>query len=67
MNEKIARFYVAEKNPDGASLPGVPLDDLTDELYDALPEWLQRSVDACAFYTKSRPHGESAVKKADKE
>lgn len=60
MSEKIARFYVADRNPDGASLPAVPLRDLTEEEFGALPEWLQRSVDACPFYRKTKVPAEKA-------
>ncbi len=60
--ESIARYYVESANPDGASLPGVPLADLTDEAFDALPKWLQLSIDASTFYRKTKP---SAPAKAD--
>ena len=33
----IARYYDAEKNPDGGSLPGVPLRDLSEDEFAALP------------------------------
>lgn len=52
---KIARYYDEAKNPDGAGLPGVPLRDLTEEEYAALPEWLQQSVDNLPFYRRTRP------------
>lgn len=55
MGEKIARHYVADKNPEGAFFPGVPLRDLTEDEFDALPEWLQRSVDAHDMYRKTAP------------
>lgn len=55
----IARHYIAEKNPDGGHIPGAPLRDITQEEFDALPEWLQRSVDASPMYRKTKP-GESA-------
>lgn len=51
----IARFYDEAKNPDGGHIPGVALRDLTQEEFDALPEWLQRSVDASPMYRKSKP------------
>lgn len=53
MGEKIARYYVADKNPDGGFFPGVPLRDLTEDEYDALPDWVQRSVDAHDMYRKT--------------
>ena len=54
-DERVARHYDASKNPDGASLPGVPLRDLTQAEFDALPAWLQLSVDASMFYRKTAP------------
>jgi hypothetical protein len=49
-----ARWYDASKNPDGGALPGgVPLADLSDEEYNALPKWLQASVDASPLYRKT--------------
>jgi hypothetical protein len=42
----VARYYDKEKNAEGASLAGVPLRDLTEEDFEALPAHLQRSVDA---------------------
>lgn len=48
--DEIIRTYVPELNPTGAYLPGVPLRDLTRAEYDALPVWLQRSVDRAPFY-----------------
>ena len=47
------RFYDASKNPDGAMFPGVPLRDLTAEEFEALPLWLQYSVDAAPMYRKT--------------
>jgi hypothetical protein len=54
-DEKTARYYEAGKNPEGGMLPGVPLRDLTESEFAALPDWLQRSVDASPFYRKTRP------------
>ena len=39
--EAIARYYDESKNPDGVFLPGVPLADISEEHWDALPEWIQ--------------------------
>lgn len=50
-----ARYYDASKNPDGAVLDGVPLRDLTEEEFEALPPWLQASVDASPMYRKTKP------------
>ena len=56
------RYYDARANPEGAELPGVPLRDLTAEEFEALPRWLQYSIDAQPFYRKTAP-----AKKAAKE
>ena len=63
------RYYDADKNPDGAALPGVPLRDLTDAEFDALPTYLQRSVDTAPFYRKTKPEAASrrAVPRRDEE
>ena len=49
----IVRFYDASKNEDGAFFPGVPLADIGDATWEALPQWLQDSVDASLFYRKT--------------
>ena len=64
----IARYYDASKNADGGHLPGVPLGDLTDEEFDALPAWLQASVDAAPYYRKTAPgKAKAEPAKTDKE
>ena len=55
MSEKITRYYDETKNPEGGSLPGVPLRDLLEREYAALPEWLQHSIDALPCYRKTKP------------
>lgn len=65
--EPIARYYDASKNPDAASLPGVPLRDLTQAEFDALPAWLQLSVDASMFYRKSAPPKVAPQKATEEE
>jgi hypothetical protein len=47
-----ARYYDESKS-EGGSLPGVPLRDLSQEEFDALPGWLQQSVDASPMYRKT--------------
>ncbi len=54
----IARYYDASKNPEGAVLDGVPLGDVTEDEFAALPAWLQASVDAAPFYRKTKPRAE---------
>ena len=51
----IARYYDAEKNPDRASLPGVPLADISEAQFAEYPEWLQATIDNTAFYRKTKP------------
>ncbi len=51
----IARYYDASKNTDEASLPGVPLADIDEEVFAAYPEWLQQTIDDTAFYRKTKP------------
>lgn len=46
--------YVAEANPQGAFLPGVPLRDLTAADVAAVPWWLRPSVERCPFYERAR-------------
>lgn len=55
----IARYYDESKN-DGSAFDGVPLRDLTDEEFAALPAWLQASVDASPFYRKTKPRADKA-------
>jgi hypothetical protein len=42
--------YDASQNPDNASLPGVPLRDLTADDIANVPAWLQSSIAAQPFY-----------------
>jgi hypothetical protein len=58
----IARYYNADANPDGAHFPGVPLRDLTEDEYEALPKHMQHSIDASPLYRKTKP---SASRKAE--
>lgn len=51
----VARFYRADKNESGASFPGVPLADISEEEWARLPAWLQNSVDASESYQKTNP------------
>lgn len=54
MSEPIARYYDPTKNPEGATLPGVPLRDITESEWGAIPDWLKPSIDACSFYLKTK-------------
>jgi hypothetical protein len=55
MSESIAYYYLADKNPEGGTLPGVPLADLTQAQFDAYPPWLQASIAALDCYRKTKP------------
>jgi len=54
------RYYDASKNPENAMLVGVPLRDLAAEEFESLPVWLQYSVDAQPFYSRTKPKGAAA-------
>lgn len=62
----IARYFDESKVEPGMSVP-VPLRDLTDEEFDALPKHLQASVDAWPFFRKTNPTPERrAMPRRDK-
>lgn len=47
---EVAYYYDSTKNPDGGSFPGVPLCDLTQEMVDAQPRWIQKSIKGSPMY-----------------
>ena len=50
------RYYVSENNPNESRyITGVPLRDLSEQEFAALPEHLQRSVDDSDLYRKTKP------------
>lgn len=53
--EEIVYQYVAEANPHGGYLPGVPLRDLTAADVANVPEWLRSSIPAQPFYKAVEP------------
>ncbi len=55
----IARYYDESKNEDGRAFDGVPLRDLNEDEFAALPPWLQASVDASPLYRKTKPRAET--------
>lgn len=55
--------YFDEAHDDGSAFGGVPKRDLTEDEFDALPAWLQASVDASPMYRKTKP---AATKAPDK-
>lgn len=68
------RFYDESRNTEGGYIAGVPLGDMTDEQYGALPDWLQKQVDGVGWYRKTpiraekpdKEKAESKPKAADK-
>lgn len=58
MSESIARYYDSSKNPgteaSPASIPGVPLTDLDQATWNALPEHVQRDINASPMYRKTK-------------
>lgn len=60
--------YLPQKNPKGKTLTGVPLSDISQAQFDALPKWVQRSVYSCEFYqsvdAKPAPKAKAAAPKA---
>jgi hypothetical protein len=64
-DDKVLWYYDASKNPDGGFLPGVPLRDLTEAEFLAMPKWLQLSIEVMAMYRKTAPP--KAAPKAEKD
>jgi hypothetical protein len=60
-----ARYYDAEKNKEGRYFPGVPQGDIDDATWEALPKWLQETVDASPMYRKTRPDAGKPAPKAE--
>jgi hypothetical protein len=51
-----SRYYDASKNPNESRyITGVPLRDLSEDEFKALPEHLQRAVDGSDLYRKTKP------------
>lgn len=50
MSNEIIFKYLPNKNLKGRALTGVPLSDLTQAQFDAMPRWIQKSVSGCEFY-----------------
>lgn len=63
----IAMYYDEEKNEGEQFIPGVPLADMTEEQYEALPDWLKQSVDESPLYRKTKPKGWKAPAEAAPE
>ena len=61
-DDPIVFWYTAESNPDGATLPGVPLDHLTKSAVAAFPPWIQRSIAASPLYTTQAAKPKAAKK-----
>lgn len=54
-------LYFDSSKDEGGEFPGVPKRDLTQDEFDALPKWLQASVEASPMYRKT------AIRKAKPE
>jgi len=50
MDDEVVYRYVAERNPAGGQLPGVPLRDLTAADVASCPAWLRPSIAAQPYY-----------------
>jgi hypothetical protein len=61
----IARYYNAAANTEGRYFPGVPQGDIDEARWEALPKWLQETVDASPFYRKTKPSEAKAAPKAE--
>ena len=60
------RYLDVEKTKDGSQyIAGVPLADLSEETYDALPEWQQKQVDNSGLYRKTAPSTEKTAASND--
>ncbi len=59
-----ARYFDEAKDDGTQHVYGVPMRDITDDEYDALPKWLKAQVDASPLYRKSAPTS-AAKKKSD--
>jgi hypothetical protein len=60
----IARYYDAEKNEEGRYFPGVPQGDIDEARWEALPKWLQETVDASPMYRKTKVAATAKAKPA---
>lgn len=49
-------LYFDSSKDEGGEFPGVPKRDLTQDEFDALPKWLQASVEASPMYRKTNPN-----------
>ena len=61
----IARWYVKDKNPEGASIFGVPLADVSQEEWETYPKHVQDSVDASEMYRKTKPETAQRARPAE--
>lgn len=55
------RYYLPDRNPDGAAIPGIALRDFPASEFRALPLWMQRSIDAAPFYSRDDPAAPAAA------
>lgn len=64
--DEIKFQYVPEANPDGRSIPGVPLADLTAAEFNEMPGHVQRAVRAVPFYQEVPTADKGKSKKSEK-
>jgi len=57
--------FIKEKH-DGGSLGGVPLGDITEEAFAAMPKHLQRSVQRCGYYEEVKLESVMPIRKSKK-
>lgn len=57
----IAYHYDASLNPNGGFFPGVPRGSITQEQFDRLPAYLQRSIAASSMYVAQDGEKEGAT------
>lgn len=62
MSDTIKQYYVEENNPDGGFFPGVPLRDLTEDEFNDLAPWQQKSIDESRMYRRTKPDSRKAPK-----
>lgn len=62
----IAYHYVPDENSVGGSYPGVPPGDILQHVYDAQPEWIQKSIAANPMYKAAAPKKPDKAKESEK-
>lgn len=63
---EVAYYYLSDKNPNGAFLPGVPLCDLHTAQVEQYPKWIQKSIKASPMYKAANASDEDEGEGGDK-